>query len=279
MKIQFKKEPKIQPTRQPPQLLTVINHIIATLGMCIACEFHQLWAARPCIYHIFRHLTKWLIFCRTGHACTVIPLLFWAGIGAAMIHITSGPQQRMMIFGHGAWYPIGCLASLCRGSMIVLLSFYHKPLEIYYKPPLPSPQSLNIMIYPMDASPCFLIWLLIFGLQRGSWAVIGEREWYAHPPILYLPQIGSLSLEIPWSAPMTAGYQKQKCNNQFITRLQKNKTKTTQTQIEHVISIVCAWLMARLTLRKGKPLLLFYFILLIQKADMPTKKHMRQLTT
>ena len=247
--------------------------------MCIACEFHQLWTARPCIYHIFRYLTKWLIFCRTGHACTVIPLLFWAGIGAAMIHITSGPQQRMMIFGHGAWYPIGCLASLCRGSMIVLLSFYHKPLEIYYKPPLPSPQSLNIMIYPMDASPCFLIWLLIFGLQRGSWAVIGEREWYAHPPILYLPQIGSLSLEIPWSAPMTAGYQKQKCNNQFITRLQKNKTKTTQTQIEHVISIVCAWLMARLTLRKGKPLLLFYFILLIQKADMPTKKHMRQLTT
>ena len=44
---------------------------IATLGMCIACEFHQLWAMRPCIYHIFRHLTKWLIFCRTGHACTV----------------------------------------------------------------------------------------------------------------------------------------------------------------------------------------------------------------
>ena len=31
---------------------------IATLGMCIACEFHQLWAVRPCIYHIFRHLTK-----------------------------------------------------------------------------------------------------------------------------------------------------------------------------------------------------------------------------
>ena len=31
---------------------------IATLGMCIACEFHQLWAVRPCIYHIFRHLIK-----------------------------------------------------------------------------------------------------------------------------------------------------------------------------------------------------------------------------
>ena len=45
---------------------------IATLGMCIACEFHQLWAVRPCIYHLFRHLTKWLILCRTGHACTVI---------------------------------------------------------------------------------------------------------------------------------------------------------------------------------------------------------------
>ena len=35
-------------------------------------EFHQLWATRPCIYHIFRHLTKWLIFCRTGHAGTVV---------------------------------------------------------------------------------------------------------------------------------------------------------------------------------------------------------------
>ena len=44
---------------------------IATLGMCIACEVNQLWAVRPCIYHIFRHLTKWLIFCRTGHAITV----------------------------------------------------------------------------------------------------------------------------------------------------------------------------------------------------------------
>ena len=31
---------------------------VATLGMCIACEFHQLWAMRPCIYHIFWHLTK-----------------------------------------------------------------------------------------------------------------------------------------------------------------------------------------------------------------------------
>ena len=31
---------------------------IATLGMCITCEFHQLWAVRPCIYHIFWHLTK-----------------------------------------------------------------------------------------------------------------------------------------------------------------------------------------------------------------------------
>ena len=34
------------------------NFTIATLGMCIACEFHQLWAMRPCIYHIFWHLTK-----------------------------------------------------------------------------------------------------------------------------------------------------------------------------------------------------------------------------
>ena len=31
---------------------------------------HQLWAVRPCIYHIFRHLAKWFIFCRTGHAGT-----------------------------------------------------------------------------------------------------------------------------------------------------------------------------------------------------------------
>ena len=41
---------------------------IATLGLCIACEFHQLWAVRPCIYHILWHLTKWLILCRIG-AC------------------------------------------------------------------------------------------------------------------------------------------------------------------------------------------------------------------
>ena len=34
---------------------------IATLGMCITCKFHQFWAVRPCIYHIFGHLTKWLI--------------------------------------------------------------------------------------------------------------------------------------------------------------------------------------------------------------------------
>ena len=45
---------------------------IATLGMCIACEFHQLWAVRPCIYHIIRHLIKWLIFYRIGHADTVL---------------------------------------------------------------------------------------------------------------------------------------------------------------------------------------------------------------
>ena len=45
---------------------------VVTLGMCIACEFHQLWAVRPCIYHIFRHLTKWLIFCRTGHVGTLV---------------------------------------------------------------------------------------------------------------------------------------------------------------------------------------------------------------
>ena len=45
---------------------------IATLGMCIACEFHQLWTMRPCIYHIFRHLTKWLIGGRTGHTGTVV---------------------------------------------------------------------------------------------------------------------------------------------------------------------------------------------------------------
>ena len=44
---------------------------IATLGMWIACEFHQLWIVRLCIYHKFRHLTKRLIFCRTGHARTV----------------------------------------------------------------------------------------------------------------------------------------------------------------------------------------------------------------
>ena len=44
---------------------------IATLDVCTACEFHQLWAVRPCIYHIFQHLTKWLIFCRNGHAGTV----------------------------------------------------------------------------------------------------------------------------------------------------------------------------------------------------------------
>ena len=44
----------------------------ATLGMCIACEFHHIWTTRPCIYHIFQHLTKWFIFCRTDHACTVV---------------------------------------------------------------------------------------------------------------------------------------------------------------------------------------------------------------
>ena len=48
---------------------------IATLGSCIACEFHQLWAVRPCIYQIFRHLTKWLTLCRIVHACTVHPNL------------------------------------------------------------------------------------------------------------------------------------------------------------------------------------------------------------
>ena len=53
---------------------------IATLGMCIACEFHQLWVVRPCIYHIFRHLTIWLIFCRIGHACTVFGYLCWGFI-------------------------------------------------------------------------------------------------------------------------------------------------------------------------------------------------------
>ena len=47
---------------------------IATLGMCTTCEFHRLWAVRPCIYHIIWHLTKWLIFCQTGHASTVIYL-------------------------------------------------------------------------------------------------------------------------------------------------------------------------------------------------------------
>ena len=44
--------------------------------MCIACEFHQLWTVRPCIYHIFRHLIKWLIFCRTGHAGTVCVYIY-----------------------------------------------------------------------------------------------------------------------------------------------------------------------------------------------------------
>ena len=51
---------------------------IATLGMCIACEFHQLWAVRPCIYHIFQHLTKWLMFCLTGHASKVCHKLSYA---------------------------------------------------------------------------------------------------------------------------------------------------------------------------------------------------------
>ena len=48
------------------------NFTIATLGMCIACEFHQLWAVRPCVHHIFWHLTKWLIFSRIGHACMIL---------------------------------------------------------------------------------------------------------------------------------------------------------------------------------------------------------------
>ena len=47
------------------------NFSIATLGMCIVCELHQLWAVRPRIYHIFRHLTKRLIFSRTGRASSV----------------------------------------------------------------------------------------------------------------------------------------------------------------------------------------------------------------
>ena len=49
-----------------------ISFNIASLDMCIACEFHQLWAVKPCIYHIFRHLTKWLVFLRNGHASTVL---------------------------------------------------------------------------------------------------------------------------------------------------------------------------------------------------------------
>ena len=52
---------------------------IATLGMCIACEFHQLWAVRPCTYHILQHLTKWLIFfCLNGHASKVCQKLSYA---------------------------------------------------------------------------------------------------------------------------------------------------------------------------------------------------------
>ena len=31
---------------------------VATLGMCIACEFYRLWAVMSCIYHIFQHLTN-----------------------------------------------------------------------------------------------------------------------------------------------------------------------------------------------------------------------------
>ena len=34
----------------------------------------SLWAVRPCIYHIFQHLTNWLIFCRTSRASTVYNL-------------------------------------------------------------------------------------------------------------------------------------------------------------------------------------------------------------
>ena len=64
---------------------------ITTLGICIACEFHQLWAVRPCIYQMFRHFTKWLIFCRIGHACTVISSNF-----RLATHIISFEQQIVL---------------------------------------------------------------------------------------------------------------------------------------------------------------------------------------
>ena len=60
---------------------------IATLGMCIACEFHQLWAVRPCIYHIFQHLTKWLIFCRTRHACMVGMWVWVVGVTSTYFNL------------------------------------------------------------------------------------------------------------------------------------------------------------------------------------------------
>ena len=51
-------------------LYTTFN--IADLNVCIAFKFYRLWATRPCIHHMFRHLTKRLIFGRTGHAGTVV---------------------------------------------------------------------------------------------------------------------------------------------------------------------------------------------------------------
>ena len=57
---------------------------IAALGMCIACEFQQLWAMRPWLYHIFRHLTKWLVFlpnwpCKNGIVPTHCHVMTYKG--------------------------------------------------------------------------------------------------------------------------------------------------------------------------------------------------------
>ena len=45
---------------------------IATLGMCIACEFHQLWAVKPCIYHIFREAPHKMTYFMLNWPCRCI---------------------------------------------------------------------------------------------------------------------------------------------------------------------------------------------------------------
>ena len=100
---------------------------IATLGMCIACESHQLWAVRPCIYHIFRHLAKWLIFCRTGHANTVQwrvcdhTTWFWRCLRMAFGHpLSFGLSQ---FHGHGSWI-------VCKAARVTFTPGWH--LTLYY---------------------------------------------------------------------------------------------------------------------------------------------------